>query len=170
MTVKNGRCMCVAVTFEYEGPENWCAHCHCEDCRRNTSLPFATWFGVPNTASRFTGAEPHVFESSPGARRYFCHVCGTPMAFATDRKPDEFHSYAARLEHPESFALQYHVFVKERLPWIKLADGLPPLRRFERRIGVGQLMSWRDNLLENMMFKTLVVGIKRFTVADGTVL
>ncbi len=125
MSVKKRRCLCGAVSFEYEGPENWRAHCHCESCRRNTSSPFTTWLGVPVSAYRFTGSQPHVYESSPGARRLFCHVCGTPMAFETDRYPDEIHFYAASLEHPEAFEPEYHVHVDERLPWIKLSDGLP---------------------------------------------
>ncbi len=125
MTVKKGRCMCGAVTFAYEGQENWCAHCHCRDCRRNTSSPFTTWIGVPNGAWRFTGAEPRFYESSPGAKRYFCHACGTPVAFATERYPNEIHFYVASMEQPEAFAPEYHSFVRDQLPWIHLADGLP---------------------------------------------
>ena len=45
---KRRRCLCGAVSFEFSGAENWRAHCHCESCRRNTSSPFTTWFGVPN--------------------------------------------------------------------------------------------------------------------------
>ncbi len=125
MTTKKGRCMCGAVTFEYEGPVNWCAHCHCRECRRNTSSPFTTWIGVPNGAWRFTGAEPHVFESSPGAKRYFCRACGTPMAFASERYPHEMHFYVASMDDPESYAPEYHAYTRDRLPWIHLDDGLP---------------------------------------------
>ena len=56
MTVTKGRCLCGRVSFEYHGPEIWRGHCHCESCRRNTSSPFTTWFGVSNSAYRFTGA------------------------------------------------------------------------------------------------------------------
>jgi hypothetical protein len=56
MTVTKGRCLCGRVSFEYQGPEIWRDHCHCESCGRNTSSPFTTWFGVSNSAYRFTGA------------------------------------------------------------------------------------------------------------------
>lgn len=125
MTMKRGRCLCGEVAFEYSGPENWRGHCHCESCRRNTSSPFTTFFGVPKTAYRFTGKPPGVYRSSPGVRRYFCANCGTPMAYETDRLPDETHFYAASLEDSAGFAPQFHVHWAERVPWIELSDGLP---------------------------------------------
>lgn len=124
-TLKTGRCLCGAVTYEYSGPENWRGHCHCESCRRQTSSPFTTWFGVPKSALRFTGATPSVYHSSPGARRHFCATCGTPMAYEHDRYPREIHLYAASLDDPAAFAPQFHVYVAEKLPWIEIADDLP---------------------------------------------
>lgn len=125
MTRKRGRCLCGRVTFEYDGPENWRGHCHCESCRRNTSSAFTTFMGVPRAASRFTGAEPSVYASSPGVRRLFCANCGTPMAYETDRLPDEIHFYAASLENPEAFQPDFHVHFAERLTWADINDGLP---------------------------------------------
>ena len=125
MSVKRGRCLCGAVSYEYEGPENWRAHCHCESCRRCVSSPFTTFMGVPNEAFRFTGKAPRTYVSSPGVRRLFCGDCGSPMAYEADRFPNEIHLYAASLERPESFEPTAHVHVAEQLPWIHLADGLP---------------------------------------------
>ena len=125
MSVKKGRCLCGTVTYEYEGPENWRGHCHCESCRRNTASPFTTFFGVPNNAYRFTGETPSMYESSPGVRRLFCDQCGTPMAYDADKFPDEIHFYATSLEHPELFSPQFHVHYAEKLPWIEVSDDLP---------------------------------------------
>ncbi len=129
MDVKTGRCLCGNIRFEYSGPELWRGHCHCESCRRATSSPFTTWFGVKRDACRFTGAEPGVYRSSPGVRRLFCSTCGTPMACESERWPGEIHLYAASLDDPTGFAPQFHVYVSEKLPWIELADDLP---RYER--------------------------------------
>ncbi len=127
--MKRGRCLCGDVGFEYDGPEAWRAHCHCESCRRNTSSPFTTFFGVSRAALRFTGAPPVVYLSSPGVRRLFCGRCGTPMAYDTDRDRSNIHLYAASLEDSRGFAPQFHVHWAERVPWIALADDLP---KFER--------------------------------------
>lgn len=126
---RRGRCLCGAVTIEYDGPENWRAHCHCESCRRATSSPFTTYMGVPRQRVRFTGAAPATYRSSPGVRRLFCPTCGSPIAYDADAYPDEIHLFAATLEDPADFTPQGHVFDAERLPWIRLADDLP---RFPR--------------------------------------
>lgn len=125
MTTTKGRCLCGETTFEYDGPENWCGHCHCESCRRNCSAPFTTFVGVPRAAARFTGREPAVYNSSPGVRRHFCANCGSPMAYDADSWPDEIHFYAASLEKPADVTPQFHVYYSEKLPWIEPADDLP---------------------------------------------
>ena len=127
--VRRGRCLCGAVTFEYRGPENWRAHCHCESCRRATSSPMTTYMGVPRARARFTGAAPAVYASSPGVRRLFCATCGSPVAYESDRYPDEIHLFAASLEDAADFAPQAHVFHAERLPWFDTADDLPRYAR-----------------------------------------
>lgn len=125
MSSIKGRCLCGEVTYEYEGPDNWRAHCHCESCRRNTASPFTTFFGVPKSAYRFTGKTPKVYHSAPGVRRHFCGTCGSPIAYESDHFPDEMHFYAAGLEDSRGFAPQGHVHYAERVPWVELADHLP---------------------------------------------
>ena len=78
------------------------------------------------------GGEPRVHVSSPGARRYFCAHCGSPIAFDSDRYPEEMHVYAALLENPANVTPQFHVHVGGKLPWVALADGLPQYERSMR--------------------------------------
>jgi len=125
MTTTSGRCLCGDVTYEFSGPENWRAYCHCDSCRRNTSSPVTAFFGVPRQAFRFTGKQPAVYQSSPGVRRLFCGRCGSPMAFDADRYSDEIHLYAASLEDPARYQPQCHVHCAERLPWFDVKDDLP---------------------------------------------
>lgn len=125
MTTRGGHCLCGDVTYRYSGAENWRAYCHCESCRRNTSSPATAFFGVPRDAFAFTGKAPAVYESSPGVRRLFCGRCGSPMAYDSDRYPDEIHLYAASLDDPENYRPQGHVFCRERLPWFDVRDDLP---------------------------------------------
>jgi len=125
MTKRKGRCHCRAVTYEYDGPENWVCHCHCESCRRNTSSPLSTFVGVPRDSLRFTGIETGVHESSPGVRRHFCPKCGAPVAYEADFFPDEIHIHLAALEDASGLAPECHVFVGEKVPWITLCDDLP---------------------------------------------
>jgi hypothetical protein len=80
---------------------------------------------VPRGTCRFTGAEASIYRSSPEVRRLFRSNCGSPIAYESDRWPDEIHLYAALLDRAQDMAPQLHVHVSEKLPWIKLADGLP---------------------------------------------
>lgn len=122
---KRGRCLCGAVRFEYDGRENWCAHCHCESCRRATSAPIATFIGLPQERLRWIGREPAVFESSEGVWRMFCGRCGSPMGYTARRWPGEVHLYVASLENPESVTPEAHVCFAEHLSWLTIEDDLP---------------------------------------------
>jgi hypothetical protein len=122
----SGRCLCGNIRYAFDGSRvRWRAHCHCESCRRNCSAPFTTWFGVPETAFRWRGAKPAAFANSRGQTRFFCPVCGTPMAYRTERRPDEVHLYAASLDDSVGFAPEAHEIWSERVDWILLADDLP---------------------------------------------
>ncbi|MEM7505887.1 MAG: GFA family protein [Pseudomonadota bacterium] len=136
MTEQTGRCLCGAVRFALSGPFNWQGHCHCESCRRATASPMTSFLGVPNAQWRWTGAQPQMYESSPGVRRWFCGRCGSPMAYDADQFPGETHFFAATLDQPENYAPTFHVFAGEQLGWMKLADELP---RFEGMVGTARL-------------------------------
>jgi hypothetical protein len=120
-----GHCLCGETVFEYSGGAIWCGHCHCESCRRSCASAFTTFIGVPRVACRFTGREPGSYNSSNGVQRLFCLNCGTPLAYLSERFPDEIHLYAANLDRPEQVCPQFHVHVAEQLPWVNLADSLP---------------------------------------------
>lgn len=125
MAKTRGHCLCGDVTYEFEGDANWRGYCHCESCRRSTSSPVTAFFGVNRSVFRFTGSPPAVYPSSPGVRRLFCRRCGSPMAYETDRRPDEIDLHAATLDDPETYRPEAHVHVAERLSWFDLHDTLP---------------------------------------------
>jgi hypothetical protein len=77
-----GRCQCRAIEYEFTGAPKWVMHCHCESCRRAVSSPVATYVGVLLEQFSYLKGEPTYYESSPGVKRYFCTVCGSPMAYA----------------------------------------------------------------------------------------
>ena len=120
-----GRCLCGAVRYEFDGPPNWQAHCHCESCRRATSAPFTSFFAVDHARLRFTGIAPATYTSSPGVARSFCPRCGSPVAYQSPARAHELDLYALTLDDPSRFAATVHVHFNERLPWLHVSDGLP---------------------------------------------
>lgn len=120
-----GRCLCGAVRYRFEGPPNWQAHCHCESCRRATSSPITSFFGVDHGRIEWSGTAPRIFESSPGIFRSFCPVCGSPLTYQSKLRTHEIDLYALTLDDPTAFAADRHVMWNERLPWLHVADDLP---------------------------------------------
>ena len=120
-----GRCLCGEIQFEIDLPVEACVNCHCESCRRQCSAPMTTYVGIADRNWRWTTKAPRVFRSSPGVERSFCDNCGTPLSFRSEKMSAMMHLYVAALEEPEKFLPTLHVAYEEKLPWLKLDDGLP---------------------------------------------
>ncbi|WP_350334037.1 GFA family protein [Coralliovum pocilloporae] len=120
-----GHCLCGAIRFEVDEPVEACVNCHCESCRRQCSAPMTTYIGVLDKNWRWISEPAKVYRSSPGVERRFCAECGTPISFRSLKMSDTMHFYVAAMERPERFEPSLHVSHEEKLPWLKLADGLP---------------------------------------------
>ena len=125
-----GGCRCGAIRYEAKAPHNWSGNCHCDDCRRATGGPYTSWFGVSPKDIQFSGAKVTEHESSPGIFRGFCGTCGSPMTFHGEGW-DDLAVTIASLDDPNSIVPETHVFLRERLHWVKfnedfrLYDGMP---------------------------------------------
>ena len=121
----SGRCFCGKVTWHAPGPVLWAGHCHCESCRRATSAPFTSFFGVRRDSVTWQGELAVHPSSDDRVRRMFCPSCGSQMSYQFVGWPAETHLYAATLDDPTKFEPREHYHYGERLPWISLADDLP---------------------------------------------
>jgi hypothetical protein len=98
-------------------------------CQKATGGVFAALCMVNKADLSWTRGEPSYYASSTVAARGFCAACGTPLTFAyTDT--DRMEVTTGSLDDPWSVGLVEHFGVESRMPWLKLADGLP-----ERRTG-----------------------------------
>ena len=121
----HGSCLCGAVQFRYQGPSLWSAHCHCTLCRRAHGAAFVTWVGTKANTFEVTQAdELRWFESSPGARRGFCHTCGTTLFFESSRWPGEMHVTRANLQEEIDLEPQAHTYYADHAAWIESAEEL----------------------------------------------
>ena len=124
-----GGCLCGRVRFHISGPPLVVTHCHCATCRKAAGAAFVTWVTVRPAHFRWTTGEPAHFLSSPPVRRGFCPMCGTPLSYQRDDRPDEIDVTAATLDDPEAVKPQDHIYWGSRLSWAVPADGLPTLPR-----------------------------------------
>lgn len=126
-----GGCFCGAIRYEAGSPRSDQTICHCTMCRGTTGAPFVAWFTVPEQELRVTQGTPATFRSSPPAERSFCGRCGTQLFFRHEGAPGLADVTTASLDDPEAVPPRDHTFVRSRLSWVRLADGLPehPTRR-----------------------------------------
>jgi hypothetical protein len=87
--------------------------------------PAVAWFSVPAVALRFVKGIAATHRSSPPVQRSFCGACGTPLAYRNDAWPEEVDLTACSLDDPAAAAPQDHTFASQRLPWMRIDDGLP---------------------------------------------
>jgi hypothetical protein len=120
-----GGCACGAVRYRITAETRDVTHCHCTICRRTSGAPFVTWLTVPASAFTILAGRPAERRSSPQAVRTFCATCGTALTFREAERPRSIDVTAGSLDAPDLIAPRDHTFVRSKLPWIPIADGLP---------------------------------------------
>lgn len=120
-----GGCFCGAVKYEVTGAIFNSTLCHCTDCRKVSGAPALAWFSVRRADFRYTSGQPTRFASSEGILRGFCPHCGTSLSFEDARWPEELDITSATLDDPNAAPPGDHTFVRSRLSWMNLHDGLP---------------------------------------------
>jgi hypothetical protein len=129
MTTANAQCFCGDVTLEATLPSLWAAHCHCSLCRRAHGAAFVTWVGMEAARCQIgdSSRRLHWYESTPGAERGFCSLCGAMMFFRSTRWPGELHIALAHFTTPVDRAPQVHAHWADHVSWANVdpGDGLP---------------------------------------------
>ncbi len=130
--VHEGSCCCGRVRFRMQGPFGSFSHCHCTDCRKSHGAAFATYIGVRLARFTFLQGEAEVgsFTTQTGTRRSFCRQCASNLTGTVAGEPDELYVAAATLDTPLRRKPEYHIFIRSKVPWIELRDGLPQHREF----------------------------------------
>jgi hypothetical protein len=120
-----GGCFCGAIRYRITGEGYDAVNCHCRRCRRSVGAPFVSWVSFRVEEFEYTAGAPAEYESSPGALRAFCSVCGTSLGNRRVDRPEEIVISICSLDQPETVAPGLHIWGSEQLPWVRLADGLP---------------------------------------------
>ena len=124
-----GGCLCGHIRYHANGSPHTVYHCHCEQCRRYTGAVFAT--GVAFSAENITwlNDEPRIYMGSDICGYSFCPKCGSSIAYHWI-EDDEIWLTIGTLDHPEAVTPQGHIFIEEKIPWVRLDDGLPRYYKF----------------------------------------
>jgi hypothetical protein len=123
--VYEGSCFCGHNRFRFRGRPFWITYDHDDDCRKAIGAPLVVWIGYPVNDVEILAGVPAIYRSSPGVRRHFCDRCGTSIAYEDDGLPGEIYYTIGVFDEPGAFEPEAHAFYPERLPWLKMEDGLP---------------------------------------------
>jgi len=133
--VMRGGCLCGSVRYEATGQPFNITHCHCSDCRRSSGAPFVTWASFRRDGFRFTTGQPRELRWA-GRLRSFCPDCGTPLTFMAAADADEVDVTVCSVDQPAEITPGDHTWVEDRLPWVRVADGLPTYEQKREPHGV----------------------------------
>lgn len=127
MQQHSGRCLCGGIVFHIAGELAPIQVCHCSQCRRAQGGPVATNIPVPRAALTFTAGESllKAFEASPGKRRVFCSVCGSPVLSERTSLPDVVRIRAGLLDEPIPSRPAAHIYAGSACSWWPISDDLP---------------------------------------------
>ncbi|MEJ6817804.1 GFA family protein [Pseudomonas sp. LF-5] len=120
-----GGCHCGHIRYQFSGPLQDIAHCHCSICRKVSGGIVTTWITVPAANFQWLAGTPSRYDSSGSCARYFCPHCGAQLALVTQLSPESIDLTIATLDHPESAPAERHIWTDSQLPWLHLDEQLP---------------------------------------------
>jgi len=113
-----GGCYCGALRYELDPAGAVVVNCHCNMCRKTSGAPYVTWMLIAENRFSLTGGEPGVLQSSSHGTRRFCTQCGTPISFATMKRPGKIDITVCSLDHPGAYAPTEDVYEESKLEWV----------------------------------------------------
>ena len=123
--VHSGGCHCGHIRYQFSGPLQDIAHCHCSICRKVSGGIVTTWITVAAASFQWLSGTPSRYDSSSSCARYFCSHCGAQLALVTQLSLESIDVTIASLDHPELAPASRHIWTDSQLPWLHLDEHLP---------------------------------------------
>jgi len=129
MSEMSGGCACgrVRYTVPIAADDTEAYLCHCRMCQKATGSISIAFKSVKADEVRWTH-QPDWFDSSPIARRPYCHECGTSLGFIFKEGAENMDLTVASFDDPDRFKPRHH-FGAESIhrAWLN-TEGLPEQR------------------------------------------
>jgi hypothetical protein len=122
--IREGGCLCGAVRFKAEGEPVNVRICHCRNCQKAMGSPFFAR-ALFNQSALTVEGETARYPTSEQLDRVFCPKCG--MRLFSWRKVGATRAGVAlaAFDDRNAFAPTDHMWVTEKMDWVRLDDGLP---------------------------------------------
>ena len=124
-----GACGCGAVRYRMTTPPLFVHCCHCRDCQRQTGSAFAlnALIEADRVAVLSGTLQPDTMPTDSGLphRVFRCTDCGTAVWSEYGGRTTLRFVRVGTLDEPSRLPPDVHIYVRSRLPWVTLPEGVP---------------------------------------------
>ena len=123
-----GRCICGEVKYKITDKLLFTQACHCKDCKIITGSSYVVNSSVLDNTLFVEGEISSSIKLKAGSgassRTYFCAKCGTYIYTDYESAVGRLNVRTKTLDNSEDFPPQAHIFIKDKDPWLNLADNV----------------------------------------------
>ncbi|MGA3398480.1 MAG: GFA family protein [Acetobacteraceae bacterium] len=124
-----GGCACGAVRYRLGTAPLFVHCCHCRDCQRQTGSAFAINALIEAREVALLSGEtaPSAMPTDSGQphRIHRCTACGTALWSEYGGRDTIRFVRVGTLDDPAALTPDVHIYVRSKLPWVALPDGVP---------------------------------------------
>jgi len=129
-----GGCACGAVRYRLASAPMFVHCCHCRDCQRQTGSAFVLNALIEaDRVALLSGDLEEITvptDSGRGQKIYRCASCEIAV-WSVYRGIDKLRFVRiGTLDDPSALTPDVHIYVRSKLPWIKLPDGVPAFETY----------------------------------------
>jgi hypothetical protein len=122
-----GGCACGQVRYRLSSAPMFVHCCHCRDCQRQTGSAFVLNALIETDRIEVLAGEPKAYSMPTDSGRphdiYRCEKCGVAVWSDYGRRRHVRFVRVGTLDDPTTVTPDVHIFVRSKLPWVKLPDG-----------------------------------------------
>ena len=129
-----GACACGAVRYRLTSGPMFVHCCHCRDCQRQTGSAFVLNALIETDRIEMIAGDPEPVAVPTDSGRphdiYRCPVCRTAVWSDYGRRPSLRFVRVGTLDSPAALTPDVHIYVRSKLPWVRLPDGVPAFEEY----------------------------------------
>ena len=130
----DGGCFCGAVRYAMTAPPIFVHCCHCRDCQRQTGSAFVLNALIEADRVLLLSGNPEpVVVPAPSGRPqdiYRCPACATAVWSVYGGVDKLRFVRIGTLDNPAALSPDVHIYVRSKLPWVALPEGVPAFEAY----------------------------------------
>jgi hypothetical protein len=127
--ILEGGCACGAVRYGLTSPPMFVHCCHCHDCQRQTGSAFVinALIETDRITLRSGSLQPVAMPTDSGRPHHIhrCTTCHTALWSDYGGRAALRFVRVGTLDNPSALPPDVHIYVRSKLPWVALPEGVP---------------------------------------------